>query len=322
MARPLRIEYEGALYHITARGNEQRNIFLDHADRLKFLSILNESYLKYGILLHCYVLMNNHYHLMLETPRANLSTAMHYINGKYTVYFNRKYKKVGHLFQGRYRSILVDRDAYLLELSRYIHLNPVRAGSVRSPEEYKWSSYRAYIEKGIHCPEWLFRSWIYEQFSLDEDRARTEYKKFIEEGLHQPLRNPIENTYAQVILGTEKFREEIKERLKSLKPQTEVPSIKKLTASSRTLVRIVNLVTKHFGVPKDIMISKGKRLNIPRLIAIYLCRKYTDANLSEISSYFGGMAYSSITQVVRRVEERRKRDRDFDTKIKNIEKDV
>ncbi|MCL5278155.1 MAG: transposase, partial [Deltaproteobacteria bacterium] len=125
MGRPLRIEYPGALYHIISRGNERRSIFLDNADRFKFLAILKDYHERYNILIHSFVFMDNHYHLILETPKANLIEVMHGINGVYTGYFNRRHERSGHLFQGRYKGILVDKDAYLIELSRYVHLNPV-----------------------------------------------------------------------------------------------------------------------------------------------------------------------------------------------------
>jgi len=147
MARPLRIEYEGAYYHITARGNEKRKIYFTKSDYEKFKGYLAEAKKKYGIIIHSYVLMSNHYHLIIQTPEANLSKAMHYINGSYTTYTNIKRNRSGHLFQGRYKAILIDRDNYLLELSRYLHLNPVRAGMVNRPEEYPYSSYKTYISR-------------------------------------------------------------------------------------------------------------------------------------------------------------------------------
>jgi len=127
MGRPLRIEYTGALYHITSRGNERKKIFLDDRDRKKFLAILEDYHDRYGILIHSYVLMDNHYHLILETPKGNLLKVMHGLNGGYTGYFNRKYGRSGHLFQGRYKGIMIEKDSYLIPLSRYVHLNPVRA---------------------------------------------------------------------------------------------------------------------------------------------------------------------------------------------------
>ena len=147
MARPLRIEYEGAFYHVTARGNERRKIYFIKTDYGKFKEYLEGAQEKFGYLLHAYVFMTNHYHILIETPNANIGKIMHYINGSYTNYINRKRDRSGHLFQGRYKAILIDRDSYLLELSRYIHLNPVRANIVEKPENYSYSSYRSYILK-------------------------------------------------------------------------------------------------------------------------------------------------------------------------------
>ena len=141
MARPLRIEYPGALYYVTSRGNEQKDVFKSQRDREKFLSYLESAVVRYGAVVHAWCLMSNHYHLLLETPSGNLSQIMRHINGAYTTYFNVKRKRAGHLFQGRYKGILVEADAYALELSRYMHLNPVRAWMVAKPEHYPWSSY-------------------------------------------------------------------------------------------------------------------------------------------------------------------------------------
>jgi len=147
MARPLRIEYEGAFYHVTSRGNERRRIFLAKSDYNQFKRYLKGAQEKYGYHLHSYVLMSNHYHLIIETPERNLSKLMQYINGSYTNFFNRRTGRSGHLFQGRYKAILVDVDSYLLQLSRYIHLNPVRAGIVEQPQGYPHSSYKSFISK-------------------------------------------------------------------------------------------------------------------------------------------------------------------------------
>ncbi len=141
MARQLRIEFEGAFYHITSRGNLREDVFFEDRDREKFLEILARTKERYGYLLHAYALMGNHYHLLMETPKANISQIMQNINTSYTVYVNRKYLRSGHLFQGRFKGIIVDKDEYLATLSRYIHLNPVRAAIVEKPEDYRWTSY-------------------------------------------------------------------------------------------------------------------------------------------------------------------------------------
>ena len=145
MTRPLRVEYPGALYHVIHRGNNQETIFKNDRDRRMFLDYVNKTSERFSILIHTYCLMSNHFHLLVETPEPNLSVAMQWINVSYATYFNRKHRRSGHLFQGRFKAILVDADAYLKHLSRYIHLNPVRANMVSNPEEYEWSSYAAYI---------------------------------------------------------------------------------------------------------------------------------------------------------------------------------
>ena len=159
MGRPLRIEYSGAHYHVTSRGNEQKDVFKSQKDRERFLSYLESAVLRYGAVIHAYCLMSNHYHLLVETPSGNLSQIMKHINGAYTNYFNVKRKRAGHLFQGRYKAILIEADEYAKELSRYIHLNPVRVGMVSRPEDYQWSSYRDYIGQR-KTPDWLKREFI------------------------------------------------------------------------------------------------------------------------------------------------------------------
>jgi len=154
MARPLRINCPGAFYHVTCRGNEQKNVFKSKLDREKFFEYLDSATQRYDAVIHAFCLMSNHYHLLIETPSGNLPQIMRHINGAYTTYFNVKRARSGHLFQGRYKAILVEIDEYAKELSRYIHLNPVRAKMVKTPEEYEWSSYQFYIGKK-KPPEWL-----------------------------------------------------------------------------------------------------------------------------------------------------------------------
>ena len=227
MARPLRIEYEGALYHITARGNERKKIFFSGTDYEKFLHYVAEAKKKYGIKLHCYVLMSNHYHLVVETPKANLSKTMQYINGSYTTYVNIKRRRSGHLFQGRYKAILVSRDNYLLELSRYVHLNPVRAKMVQKPEEYLYSSYKGYISKKEN--RMIDESQILDMISGDKDQARPGYKGFVDAAIGREPDDPHKDVYGGIILGGTVF---IKETLKTIKEEL---LLKEEIAQSRKL---------------------------------------------------------------------------------------
>jgi len=189
MARPLRLEFPGALYHVTSRGDGREAIFLDDSDRADLLSTLGSVVGRFNWRLHAYCLMGNHYHLLVETPEPNLARGMRQLNGVYTQRFNRGHGRVGHVFQGRYKAILVDRDAYLLELARYIVHNPVRARIHRKPERYAWSSYRASV--GIKpVPEWLTVEWILAQFAQTRRVAMRCYAEFVQAGIGPPMCGP------------------------------------------------------------------------------------------------------------------------------------
>ncbi len=201
MARPLRIEYPGAVYHITARGNAYQAIFLDGTDREKFLEILGQTVERFNWLCHGYCLMTNHYHLLIETVDPTLSRGMRQLNGVYTQAFNRRHDRVGHVFQGRYKAILVEKETYLLELARYIVLNPVRAKMVDAPEDWEWSSYRATAGLEETLP-FLTTDWILGQFADDKEGAQRLYQRFVAEGRG---RSPWGDLKGQIYLGSEGF---------------------------------------------------------------------------------------------------------------------
>jgi REP element-mobilizing transposase RayT len=180
MSRSLRVEYEGALYHITSRGNEKRAIFLEESDYETFLIILSECVCRYRWLCHGYCLMPNHYHLLIETPEANLARGMKWLNGVYSQRFNRSHGRVGHVLQGRYKGILVEKQSHLLELTRYVVLNPVRAGLARTPSEWRWSSYRATAGEAAE-PRFLTTCWLHSQFGATRNRAIEMYRSFVAE---------------------------------------------------------------------------------------------------------------------------------------------
>jgi REP element-mobilizing transposase RayT len=202
MARPLRIEYEGAVYHITARGNTYSDIYLSDEDRGMFLDVLAHVVNRFGWICHAYCLMDNHYHLMVETPQANLSRGMGQLNGMYTQRFNRAHHLVGHVFQGRFKSIVVDKDSYLLELSRYVVLNPVRAGMVDHAGDWPWSSYRAMTGESIP-PKCLDVDFLLSQFGKSANRAKEAYRRFVQDGIAS---KPWEMLNGPDILGDDDFR--------------------------------------------------------------------------------------------------------------------
>ena len=209
MARKTRIEFKNALYHVVTRGNQKQNVFLNDADFSQYHTILSAYKERHGFILHSYVLMSNHLHILIETPKVPLSKIMQGINQSYTMYFNRKYGTAGHLFQGRYKAILCDRDRYQLSLVKYIHLNPVRAGIVATPEEYRWSSHQYYMQltdnKGLVDTESVFR-----MFSEDLETANRLYRGFMGADVSIP-REDIYCTVEQRILGDEHFVEKVRQ---------------------------------------------------------------------------------------------------------------
>jgi len=209
MARPLRIEYDGAVYHITSRGNARSDIYLGDEDRELFLDVLGYVIQRFDWKCHAYCLMSNHYHLMIETPQPNLSRGMSQLNGMFTQRFNRKHGRIGHVFQGRYKSIIVDKDAYLLELSRYIVRNPLAAHMVKSIQDWHWSSYLA-TAGTIKAPDFLCVDWLLSQFSNSKSKARKAYKYFVNQEDHS---SPWQALNGPDILGNDSFRESLQKDL-------------------------------------------------------------------------------------------------------------
>jgi len=220
MARPLRIEYPGAVYHITNRGNDKKTVFKDDQDRETFLKILAFVNKRYHWLCHAYCLMDNHYHLMIETPDGNLSLGMRQLNGVYTQARNKRHSKTGHLFQGRYKAILIQKDTHLLEVCRYVVLNPVRARMVEKPEDWRWSSYRATGGKETAHP-CLATDWVLGQFSRTRGKAEKEYRQFVKWGIgKETIWNEVKG---QALLGEDDFVDSLADHLRRHKDIPEIP---------------------------------------------------------------------------------------------------
>lgn len=220
MARPLRLEFPGALYHVTARGDRREDIFKDDVDRACLLEVWGQALERFDATCLAYCLMGNHYHFVLETRRANLSRLMRHVNGVYTQRYNRRHKQVGHLFQGRFKAIIVDRDAYFLEVCRYVDLNPVRAKLARRPQDWHWSSYRAHVGMQDRAP-WLESVRVLEQFSPKNSVAMRRYAEFVAQGKNVRLWE--QALAGQIYLGGDEFAEQVRGKLGREVESGEVP---------------------------------------------------------------------------------------------------
>lgn len=319
MARPLRIEFENASYHITARGNEKKDIFTVRRDYEKFLDYLGVVHKRYKTIVYSYVLMDNHYHLLIETPEPNLSRFMRDLNGHYTIYFNKKHERYGHLFQGRYKAILVDKDNYLLELSRYIHLNPVRAGILPKPEDYRYSS-MSYYSSNKTSPEWLNVNFILELFGKTLQEQRNTYKKFVY-AVDAGSTNPLIDLYANSILGSEAFIEKITSKfLREKDISNQVPESINLRYG-KSLDEIATAVMNYYEIEKGILTKKKAKFNKGKKIFVYLARRYTDNKLNRISEFLdNSVTPEAISKLFSRTEDDLVQHKDLRMDVKKIEK--
>jgi putative transposase len=274
MARPLRLEFANAVYHLTSRGNARQGIFFNDGDRELFLQTLAHVVSRYSWICHAYCLMANHYHLLVETPKANLSIGMRQLNGIFTQSFNRRHKRVGHLFQGRFKAVLVEKESYLLELCRYVVLNPVRVKGGTKTAAWKWSSYRA--TAGLaSVPEFLSTDWLLEQFGKNRRVAQKRYREFVRDGI---TNRPWDQLKGQIYLGSDKFIERHSAEDKELKA---IPRAQ-LHAFKPTLERI-------FARDGETGIGRAYREHGYRL--------------QEIAAYLG-VHYATVSRKLKKIERR------------------
>jgi REP element-mobilizing transposase RayT len=297
---------------VTSRGNERKEIFREDSDRQKFLGILADYHDRFGILIHSYVLLDNHYHLILETPFGNLVKIMHGINSRYTGYFNRKYQRVGHLFQGRYGAILVDKDAYLLVLSRYVHLNPIKAGITDNLERYSWSSYLGFIQSRKKVP-WMEYDGVLYQFGNNQDLCRKKYKEYV----YQGLRGKEKLKLGERILGPKEFIEKIQNFIKVKPIDQEIPGWKHLKKQVNP-DEILKAVAGFWKMKEKEVTIGGQRNHTARKIAIYLIKRYCGLSNQEIGKFFGGLHYSAISQASARFSKVIERDKGLNNLIQQI----
>jgi REP element-mobilizing transposase RayT len=297
MARPLRIEYAGACYHVTGRGIERRKVFRSGPDYRRFEKYMREAQQKYGYLIHSYVLMPNHYHLLIETPAANLSKVMHHIGGSYATYFNIKHRRSGHVFHGRYKALLVDRDAYLLEVSRYLHLNPVSAGLVKRPEQYPYSSYRHYTSPRVD--DWVCTGLTLGMMTDEARTARRRYIEFVQEGMKVELEDPLRQAHAGLILGDEEFIRATLERIEGHVWEAEEVSQRRALRTGVVVDDVLEVITAAYGVSR--LDLERDRRGEARKVAVYLLKRHTGMTNRAIGAVFGGVSYSAVAKVNERL---------------------
>jgi REP element-mobilizing transposase RayT len=240
MARPLRVEFAGALYHVTARGNERRAIFRDDDDRRRLLATIQEATEEYGLRIHGYCLMPNHYHLLVETPRANLSRAIGWLQTTYTIRFNRRHRRSGHLFQGRFKAHIVDAEDYARQLLCYVHLNPVRprdksaiipADRRAALDQWRWSSHPAYLGRAP-APAWLCTDWL-AFFGRTRAQARRNYQTLIGNAFGKPVESPWEQLRGGLALGNTAFQKRIDSLLREKGGQDELKWVARVERGNR-----------------------------------------------------------------------------------------
>ena len=300
MSRPWRIEYEGALYHLMSRGNEGNDIFIDKKDRVNFLDTIGEMSERYDFDIFAYVLMDNHYHLLVRSRLANLKKAMQWFGTTYTQRFNRRHYRSGHLFQGRYKSLIVQNDAYLLQLSYYIHRNPVRAGIVKRLADYRWSSYRVYAY-GRKTPEWLSTDLILSQFKGEPDKNKS-YREKVQKYAQEEERL-IENTRHNLILGTKKFAEKICKKYLPAETDSAIPQQNQLS-KDLNVAEFLKKAEKIFNCDVKRFVKAG-RLSGPEkdtrdLLLYYIWRAGRLTN-DQIGEQFG-LSYSAVSHAVKSIK--------------------
>ena len=309
MARALRIQFPGAHYHITCRGIERRDIYMDRTDRGKFLALLAESLDTYQVTLFAYVMMDNHFHFLIQTRKANCSEFMRHFNIRYTGWFNWRHERGGNLYQGRYHAYLVDADDYLLEVSRYVHLNPVRVKQLQSatPQErlrrslrHSWSSLPGYLDAR------------YAQDFVDYERVlaraggRRAYRTFVMDGLKLGLENPFKRVLDRLVLGDKEFESSVKRHLRRVAPR-EQPSYREMISVALAPEAVLGVLRREFNISNEMLARRGVN-GLIRGIVAELLYKYCDLTQDRIGQILGGIDYVAVSLLRKRLRKRMEQD--------------
>lgn len=328
MARPLRIQFENAYYHVTCRGNARQQIYLNDSDRSAFVNLLERSSDIYQTEVLAYVLMSNHFHLLVKTPLANLQEFMRHFNISYTSYHNWKHDRIGHLYQGRYKSFLVDADNYLQEISRYIHLNPMRVKRMSGMtldqkrkylRNYRWSSYSGYILQGGRR-DFLQVKEVLAYFGGDTARGRKKYDNFVMEGLSGDIGNPLEKGVGHGIVGADEFIERIRGRyIRSAVESRELPAVKKILAQVEP-ERIIRLIGEVFKVKREELLKRGYK-GVARGVLMETLYRYGGMKQREIGELMG-IDYSAVSVIRKRLLTLLEKDRKLRMNIERVKREL
>ena len=295
MPRSNRLDIANGLHHVTQRGLDRANIVRDNDDRSHWWRLFDRVAVRCGWRVFAVALLDNHFHIYLRTPHPNLSDGMRDLDGGYASLFNQRHKRVGPLYQGRFKSILVENESHSWELSRYVHLNPCRASLAHAPFEYRWSSYRFYLD-GTRAPAWLDWKTILAEFSGTEAAARIAYRRFVESGMTGPPDNPLKAASATGFLGSPQFIRECEQRL--------IPTC----TATPTLDEIIEAVCTEFGTTPEALAVRGQHHHTARDMAILLSRELLAEPLERIAATFGGVSRSAISEIAKRAREREQTD--------------
>jgi putative transposase len=318
MARSLRIEMENGLYHVTSRGWERRVIVRDDRDRQEWDKLFDRVVVRCGWRVFAWALMDNHYHLFLQTPEPNLSAGMHDLNSGYATWFNRRHRRSGSLFQGRFKAILVENESYGWTLSRYIHLNPVRAKIVQHPEDHRWSSYQ-YFLRSRNAPEWLHWQTVLAEIGKETRRARAEYRRFVEDGLRGKIKSPLKDVVGEVLLGSADWVEKMRKKLALDDVDVNVPLHRRL-AWRPSQSQIESVVADDFGVDVSDLFAKRVRNNEARAAALFLIRRLTSVSVTSLANQYGGVSQAAISKTIKRAEQRSEDRGSWKRRLRRLEK--
>ncbi len=319
MSRPLRIQYPDAWYHVMNRGRRGDNVFVTKEDYWAFIDLLEELDEVFNVKVAAYCLMSNHYHLLFQTPDANLSRSMRHLNGVYTQRYNKRHGCDGQLFRGRYKSIIVESDSYTLELVRYIHRNPLEAGLVENLQKYQWSTHKIYLSSADKW-KWLHKDYVLKLFSKSKPESIRLYKQFVLKETPEHINKIFARKNLPAILGSKTFVDRIKDKFFNLKNFEEVPETRRLAPDSD---KIKSAVCKRYDIVEaELYVTKRGYFNEPRNIAIYLIRRLRNDTLKQVGEQFGIEKYSTVSSIVERVKHEMNVDKGLNKRVRTLSEEI